>query len=539
MVPLRLAERLKATGYDDKIEPVQDLGGKTIVRVNDTEVVVSSATQKPNRSLWVAWMYIFDWYPSHYSKEEKHLVKKLDRVLLTLCCLCFYIKWLDQSALNTAYWSGMREELKIKGNEYSLFGTFYNIGYMIFEIPSMMIISRPQFARYYVPTMETLWSILTFTQCTLSSVSQIYGTRFLLGFLETPAATGSIYLLTSWYRADEVFKRAGVWYVSSNAGAMISGYLQAAVHVGLNGTHGMSGWRWLFIIDGCISICIAIAGFFLYPGLPTTQPRVWWLTEEERLLAVARMQSQGTKQSSKIGKRMLKRVFTHWHFYVAVLTYVFFQCTSYVSGQMQAWLKKEADMNGTYSIVEINLIPTGVQGVAIVAGVLVTSLVMIYPLWAIFSGVTAVLLFANVCLRVWNIPLGLHFTCYYLLGLTSCMTPIIYPFVNLIMKDDNEARSFTTGAMMTIGWAFFSFYPITVFPILEAPEWKKGYSVNIAFIVAYWTIFMIGQYLWRREEQTKKFDINQHGNSDADEFVKPEAIEVEIDDEKMKKETKA
>lgn len=50
---------------------------------------------------------------------------------------------------------------------------------------------------------------------------------------------------------------------------------------------------------------------------------------------------------------------------------------------------------------------------------------------------------------------------------------------------------------------------------------------------------MIGQYLWRREEQNKKFDINQHGNSDADEFVKPEAIEVEIDDEKMKKETKA
>ncbi|KAK6217141.1 vitamin h transporter [Colletotrichum tabaci] len=537
MVSLRLAERLKATGYDDKIEPVQHLDGRTVVRVNDTEVVVSSATQKPNRSLWVAWMYIFDWYPSHYSKEEKHLVKKLDRVLLTLCCLCFYIKWLDQNALNSAYWSGMREELEIKGNEYSLFGTFYNIGYMIFEIPSMMIISRPQFARYYVPTMETLWSILTFTQSTLSSVSQIYGTRFLLGVLETPAATGSIYLLTSWYRSDEVFKRAGVWYVSSNMGAMFSGYFQAAV-TDLDGTHGMSGWRWLFIVDGCISICVAIAGFFLYPGLPTTQPRVWWLTEEERLLAVARMQSQGTKQSSKIGKRMLKRVFTHWHFYVAVLTYVFFQCTSYVGGQMQAWLKKEADMNGTYTIKEINLIPTGVQGLAIVSGILITSLVMIYPMWIVFSCVTSVLLFSNVCLRIWNIPLGLHFTCYYLLGLTSCMTPILFPWIQMIMKDDNEARSFTTGAMMTIGWAFFSFYPITVFPILEAPRWSKGYTVNIVFIICYWTIFMIGQYLWRREEQNKKFDINQHGNSDADEFVKPEAIEVEIDDEKMKKETK-
>ncbi|KAJ8109657.1 hypothetical protein OPT61_g7306 [Boeremia exigua] len=525
---------------DIRIEQADDPSKNPVVIVNGKEVVVSSATEKPSRSLWVAWLYIFDWYPSHYSPEEKKLVRKLDCILLTLCCLCFYIKWLDQNALNSAYWSGMREELKIKGNEYSLFGTFYNIGYMVFEIPSMMIISRPKLARYYVPCMEIAWSILTFTQSRLSSVSQIYGLRFLLGFLETPAATGSIYLLTSWYRSDEVFKRAGVWYVSSNAGAMFSGYLQAAAHKGLNGAMGMSGWRWLFIIDGCISLPIGIAGLFLYPGLPTS-PRVWWLTEDERKLAVARMQSQGTKQSGKIGKRMLKRVFTNWHFYVVVLTYVFFQCTSYVGGQMQAWLKKEADLNGTYSIEEINLIPTGVQGVAIVTGILVTSLVMIYPMWVVFSAVTAVLLFSNVCLRIWHIPLALHFLVYYLLGLTSCVTPILFPWANMLMKDDNEARSFTTGAMMTIGWAFFSFYPITVFPILEAPQWTKGFTVNIVFIICYWTIFLIGQYLWRRELASKKFDINAPGNSSEDELAKEtekdDAVHVEIAEE-TKKETR-
>lgn len=200
-----------------------------------------------------------------------------------------------------------------------------------------MIISRPKLTRWYIPTMEVAWSILTFTQCKLQNEKQIYGLRFLLGVLETPAATGSIYLLTSWYRSDEVFKRAGVWYVTSNVGAMFSGYLQAAAHKTLNGVGGMSGWyvlssrnyaislrpyrRWLFIIDGSISLPIAIAGFFLFPGLPTS-PKVWWLTEDEKLLAIARMQADGVKKSGKIGKRMLKRVFTHWHFYIAVLTYV-------------------------------------------------------------------------------------------------------------------------------------------------------------------------------------------------------------------------
>jgi hypothetical protein len=98
------------------------------------------------------------------------------------------------------------------------------------------------------------------------------------------------------------------------------------------------------------------------------------------------------------------------------------------------------------------------------------------------------------------------------------------------MKDDNEARSFTTGAMMTIGWAFFSFYPITVFPILEAPQWTKGFTVNIVFICCYWTIFMVGQYLWRREIASKKFDINAPGHSSEDELAKEkdEAVHVEI-----------
>lgn len=78
---------------------------------------VSSSTQKPTRSLKIAWLYIFDWYPSHYSPQEKKLLRKLDGILLTMCCLCFYIKWLDQNALNSAYVSGMREELKLTKNQ--------------------------------------------------------------------------------------------------------------------------------------------------------------------------------------------------------------------------------------------------------------------------------------------------------------------------------------------------------------------------------------------------------------------------------------
>lgn len=102
---------------DDTHTDVVATTSKPEIEDEEKKDTIAPATEKPTKNVWVAWMYIFDWYPSHYSKEEKKLVRKLDCILLSLCCLCFYIKWLDQNALNSAYVSGMQEELGIKGNE--------------------------------------------------------------------------------------------------------------------------------------------------------------------------------------------------------------------------------------------------------------------------------------------------------------------------------------------------------------------------------------------------------------------------------------
>lgn len=73
----------------------------------------------------------------------------------------------------------------------------------------------------------------------------------------------------------------------------------------------------------------------------------------------------------------------------------------------------------------------------------------------------------------------------------------------MALRDDAEARAVTVGAMLTAGWAVFSFYPIAVFPIIEGPKWTKGYSVNICFIVGCWGSFLIMQYLYKKSERKR------------------------------------
>lgn len=90
--------------------------------------------------------------------------------------------------------------------------------------------------------------------------------------------------------------------------------------------------------------------------------------------------------------------------------------------------------------------------------------------------------------------------------------------------------------MITIGWAFFPFYLTQGFPILEAPKWAKSYTVNVVFIIFYWVLFLVGQYLWRCKVRTRKFDINKQ--DDKDEPQKPGAIHVEVMYDKEKKESR-
>lgn len=216
-----------------------------------------------------------------------------------------------------------------------------------------------------------------------------------------------MYVLSSWYRPEELFKRCGVWFVSNNIGVMFGGYLQAAAYTNLNGVHGMAGWRWLFIIDGCISLPLAFLGYVMFPGLPSSGKPLW-MTEEKHALAQKRMQDIGVEQSKEISIKMLKRVFCHWNFYVGVLAYVFFLSSSYPHGQMALWLKDEAKKHGTNSIPQINTIPTGAQGVLVVSAVLATSLCMVYPTWIIFTIVQFIFGFTGVLLLIWDIPTALH-----------------------------------------------------------------------------------------------------------------------------------
>ncbi|RDW76933.1 hypothetical protein BP6252_04986 [Coleophoma cylindrospora] len=355
-------------------------------------------------------------------------------------------------------------------------------------------------ARWGLPTLEVIWGVLTFCQSRVANVYQLYALRFLVGVAEAPVFAGTHFILGKFphLKKEELFKRAGTWFLCNALGTMFSGYLQTAAYTNLNGVGGLSGWRWLFVIDGIITIPIAFIGFFVFPGIPQS-PKTTFFSDEEIEYSKKRLRDNGTVRPGKVNLDVFKRTLKRWHIWVFMLAYVCLINSSYPSGYMSLWLKAEK-----FSVPQVNKLPTVISAISIVSSWLGTTLAAIYPSWAIFAIPTISGIFSATCMTVWNIPKPLMFIAWYAYGLQGCLSPILYSIVNVVLRDDAEERAVVISAMMTAGYSTYIWVPLLLFPTLDAPRWKKGWPTGIAFYSGLFFLFCLSLVLFRRDEKIKE-----------------------------------
>lgn len=128
-------------------------------------------------------------------------------------------------------------------------------------------------------------------------------------------------MLGSWYKRNELGKRTAIFACSAYVGTMVSGYLQSAVLKGLNGTHGIAAWRWVFIIDGVITVLIAIYGVIFFPDTPE-QTTAFYFTEEDKKRARERLREDGRESYGSFSWDMFPRVFRTWQVYVLTILWM-------------------------------------------------------------------------------------------------------------------------------------------------------------------------------------------------------------------------
>ncbi|RKU40416.1 hypothetical protein DL546_001736 [Coniochaeta pulveracea] len=442
----------------------------------------------------------FFWTRPGTSKEEVKLVRKLDFAILSFCCLTFFAKDLDRNNINNAYVSGMKEDLGLYGNELNWMVTWFQIGYIVGQIPSQILLTKLS-PRWYLPAAEFCWSLCVLFIYKCNSVQQIYAVRFLVGFFEAASWPGLHFMIGTWYRNHEINKRSGIFTASGIAATMFSGYIQAGIYETMDGHLGLRGWRWLFIIDFLITFPLVLLGLLIVPN-PLYKKKTWWMTEREREMCMKRLEADDRKPLGNFGMSLFKRVLGRWHFWVlcAWFSLLYFVYQAPTTSTMALWLKAEK----TYTVPQINNLPTVYSAVSIVF-MLVSGTYNDWRGSQIDSVIVICLtqIVSESILVAWTVPKGAKFFAYYVAGTIQSLFPIIVSWTHMVCSADAEERAIVIGSLNSIGLAQGTWWNQVFVKTVEAPRFYKGYRAGLAASLALsaWLPVVIWFTRWQRKQE--------------------------------------
>ncbi|KAH8682134.1 nicotinamide mononucleotide permease [Xylariales sp. PMI_506] len=256
------------------------------------------------------------------SEEERKLVRKIDLYILPTMWLMYLLSYMDRTNIGNAKVAGMATDLNLDSNRYSIALIVFFIGYVLCEVPSNMILARTK-PSIFLPTIMFLWGIVTIGMAFIHSYEALVGIRVVVGVLEAGFAPGVLLLLSSWYKPAEQSKRFAVYISAAILSGAFGGLLAGAITSGLNGVHGLAGWRWLFIVEGAATAGWSIIASFILLDFPANTKR---FSERERELAIKRLladRPQHNTEDTQLGHvEALKKSVANWKLWPLIVGYM-------------------------------------------------------------------------------------------------------------------------------------------------------------------------------------------------------------------------
>ncbi|HEY8519454.1 MAG TPA: MFS transporter [Gammaproteobacteria bacterium] len=242
--------------------------------------------------------------------------------LLPFLLLLYIVAWLDRVNVGFAALQ-MNRDLGFDAAVYGFGAGVFFVGYALFEIPSNLILARVG-ARRWIARIMITWGIVSVAMMFVQGPASFYTLRFLLGVAEAGFLPGIIYYLGNWFPSAER-ARAVSWFMVAIPLSTVVGGPVAGLLLELNGTLGLTGWQWLFLIEGAPAVLL---GFVVLFYLTDSPEEARWLTAEQRRWLAAALARERTEAAERHGidvKRALR------HPTVWMLGFIIFacQCGSY------------------------------------------------------------------------------------------------------------------------------------------------------------------------------------------------------------------
>lgn len=246
------------------------------------------------------------------SDEEigRRTIRKVTWHLLPFLFILYVIAYLDRVNFGFAALE-MNSALGLSSEVFGILSGIFFIGYLIFEVPSNMILQRTG-ARVWIARILISWGIVVMVTACATDALQLAGLRFILGVAEAGFFPGIILYITCWFRQRELARAVALFMtaltVSTIIGAPVSTWIMDNIQ-----WLGIAGWRWLFVIEGLPAVILGIVTWFYLTDRPEDAA---WLEPDEKTWLIRALQEDQKTCSVQNGSPKLLSLITDlriWH----------------------------------------------------------------------------------------------------------------------------------------------------------------------------------------------------------------------------------
>ncbi|KXS95223.1 hypothetical protein AC578_1868 [Pseudocercospora eumusae] len=249
----------------------------------------------------------------------KQLLKKVDWRLIPVLTLLYLMSYMDRSMIGNARIAGLQDDLGLTDLQFNMCLTIFFIPYALLEVPAniMLKLLKP---RLWLTIITLLWGAVMTLSGLVDNYSGLLAARFFLGVTEAGFFPAASYILTMWYAKHELQTRMAYFYCAATLAGAFAGLFAYALNL-MDGIGGLAGWRWIFIINGLLTVVVGIFIPFMMVDGPE---KAKYFTPEQKAYFLKRLEvnySSGGKDQEGFKWKYFQQALSDWKIWLSTLIF--------------------------------------------------------------------------------------------------------------------------------------------------------------------------------------------------------------------------
>ncbi|PGG99239.1 hypothetical protein AJ79_08631 [Helicocarpus griseus UAMH5409] len=420
------------------------------------------------------------------------VTRKTDLRVVPMLCALYLCAYLDRTNIANAKILGLEAELNMPANGYNTALWVFFLTFVLMEVPSNVVMAHSGIPpNYWLGGSMTLLGIVTMSQGFVKSPGPLYACRAIMGVFEGSLGPAAALMMGSYYRKHEFALRYTCFTTSALVGASFSSFLAYAINF-MDGTQGISSWRWIFILEGLFNIGVALLTFVVLPRFPAEST---FLTPPEKEHLLHRLHVERGNEAESLKGQPWLSFFVDWQTWINIVAYFGADISAAAISQFSPTILKQ--LGWTANEANLRNVPIWLVGAVVALTTSITAGKLGFRFPFILTGATMCTIGWAIQLAQVDPPPVRYFALYFIAIGAFVQLPLLVSWLSA--NTVGRPRKAVAHALQIGFGNSANFVSANVFIKGESPQYPTGFTTGLVItVVGLCAACTVEFLLWRQ-----------------------------------------